>query len=181
MKNNDAEEAKKKLGLGDDVPMLDASAEDFKEQLGFALWSVGGSSDYRNDRERPYDGQSHTDQGERGKTLVEGLTMRDIQDCLIMAMLESAPSNQYLDVDFSKCWNYNTSPPTPTQFLLDRQNEPDFVSTKVDIGTWRPQDVYKLNWEHIDPLAVAQNLSCRIEKMMGIFPNVPEILTKEDI
>jgi hypothetical protein len=170
--NKKAKEIKNKLGLSDDIPILDASAEDFKEQLDFALWSVGGSSDYRNDRERPYNGQSHTDQGERGKTLVEGLTMRDIQDCLIKAMLESGTSNRYLNKDFSKCWNWGIDPPTPTQFLLDRQNDPDFISTKVEIGTWRPQDVYKLNWDNIDPIAIAQNLTCNIEKMMGIFPNI---------
>lgn len=30
---------------------------------------------------RPYDGQPHTDEGERGKTLVAGLTFRDVCDC----------------------------------------------------------------------------------------------------
>jgi O-glycosyl hydrolase len=61
----------------------------------------------------------------------------------------------------------------PTQYLLDHQNEPDFISTKVELGTWRPQDVYKINWEDVDPLAIAKNLTCEIEKMMGISPNVP--------
>ncbi len=178
MKDN--EEAKNKLGLGDDIPMLDSGDKDFKEQLDFALWSVGGSSDYSNDRERPYNGQMHTDYGERGKTLVQGLTFRDIKDCLIMAMIESATSNRYLNVDFSKCWDFTTDPPTPTQFLLDRQNDPDFISNKVDMGTWRPQDVYKLNWDEIDPLAVAQNMSIHMEKMMGIYPNVPQIKSKNE-
>lgn len=42
------------------------------------------------DRNRPYDGQSHTDEGERGKTLVEGLTMRDVADCMIVGFLEAS-------------------------------------------------------------------------------------------
>ena len=51
--------------------------EDRKAMIAeLAKESFGGS------RDRPYDGQSHTDNGERGKTLVEGLTMRDIADCI---------------------------------------------------------------------------------------------------
>ncbi len=42
------------------------------------------------DRNRPYKGQSHTDEGERGKTLVEGLTMRDVADCIALGFLEAS-------------------------------------------------------------------------------------------
>jgi len=35
------------------------------------------------DRNRKYTGQPHTDYGERGKTQVEGLTMRDVCDCFL--------------------------------------------------------------------------------------------------
>lgn len=45
------------------------------------------------DRNRPYNGQSHTDEGERGKTLVEGLTMRDVADCIAMGFLDASGSN----------------------------------------------------------------------------------------
>lgn len=34
--------------------------------------------------QRPYDGQSHTDSGERGRTMIEGLTMRDLMDCYVV-------------------------------------------------------------------------------------------------
>lgn len=43
------------------------------------------------DRDRPYDGQPWTDNGERGQTKVQGLTIRDIRDCLILAFYSSAP------------------------------------------------------------------------------------------
>jgi hypothetical protein len=46
------------MDLGKEVEMLDVSKEDFKEQFEFDIWSTSGSSDYRNDRERPYNGQS---------------------------------------------------------------------------------------------------------------------------
>ena len=42
------------------------------------------------DRNRPYNGQPWTDDGERGQMMVQGLTMRDIRDCLILAFYSSA-------------------------------------------------------------------------------------------
>ena len=35
------------------------------------------------DRTRPYDGQPHTDLGERGKQEVYGVTFRDLRDCFV--------------------------------------------------------------------------------------------------
>lgn len=165
------------LELPENTPLLDTSDPDFKEQLAFALWSTHSSSDYRNDRERPYNGQPHTDHGERGKAEVKGLTMRDIRDCLIRAMLVSYPNKEYTEFEeFKKCWDFSTGEAVATQYLKDNQDK--YVSAKVELGTWRDQDVYKINWEDIDPLAIANNLTCEIERMMGIFPNVP-ILTAE--
>lgn len=162
--------------MDNEISMLDASSEDFKEQLAFNLWSTQSSSDYRNDRERPYNGQPWTDDGARGKTEVRGLTMRDIRDCLMKAFLLSGATKEYLEADeFLKCWDFSNcktdkDKPTPTQYLLDNQDK--YVFTKVETGNWRHQDVYKLDLSNIDPIAVAQNMSCEIEKMMGIFPNV---------
>ncbi len=164
------------MGLDKEIKILDTTNENFKEELDFAIWSTGGSSDYRNDRERPYNGQSWTDKGERGKTEIKGITMRDLRDCLIKAMLLSSPSKEYLECDeFSKCWDFSNcisddDKPTPTQYLLDNQDK--YVSTKVDTNSWIPQDVYNINWEDIDPIAICQNLTCEVEKMMGIFPNI---------
>lgn len=36
--------------------------------------------------------------------------------------------------------------------------------------------LYELDLSDFDPGAVGQNLTCEIERMMGIFPNVPEIV-----
>ncbi len=166
---------KNKLGLPNDTPMLDIESKDFYDQLNFAIWSIGGSSDYSNDRYRPYNGQTHTDHGIRGKTHIEGLTMRDVADCLIKAMLLSSPSNRYLNEDWDKCWDFSNNEVKPTQFLIDNQNDPDFISTKVELGTWRYNDVYKIDFNNVDPIAIAQNMTCEIEKMMGIFPNIPKL------
>jgi len=65
-------------------------------------------------RIRLYRGQPHTDHGERGKTLVSGLTMRDVGDCIAR----------------------------------------EFAQSRA-------------------PDAVIQNAMCNIEKMMGIYPNLP--------
>lgn len=54
-----------------------------------AMAEVQGSSALRMDRDRPYDGQPHTDNGIRGKTLVHGLTMRDISDCFVKGLLDA--------------------------------------------------------------------------------------------
>lgn len=87
------------------------------------------------DRNRPYTGQSHTDEGERGKTLVEGLTMRDVADCMVIGFLEAA----------------GLYPDNPTE-----------------------KDMREIDMADVSPWAMIQCATCNIEKMMGIFPNIPE-------
>lgn len=85
------------------------------------------------DRNRPYDGQPHTDHGARGRQLVEGLTMRDVMDCFTRAC---------------------------------------FDASGLEPKDW-PGSLYDLPWDDMDIVAVRQNLSCWIERYMGIFPNLP--------
>ena len=111
------------------------------EDLGLILESLAPSSLAAHlDRDRLYDGQPHTDHGERGKTLVEGLTMRDVVDCFIRA-----------------CYD----------------------SSGLPVEEW-PGSVYDLPWDDMDIIAVSQNLTCWIERYMGIFPNVPRLVDKEE-
>lgn len=42
------------------------------------------------DRDRPYDGQPHTDTGERGATEIHGVTFRDLRDCFVRACYEAS-------------------------------------------------------------------------------------------
>lgn len=82
-------------------------------------------------------------QPKRNQCLVEGLTMRDIRDCYIRGLLSS--------VGFCH-------PELPK---------------KVDDGTCCSDDVYEISKDcDFDPIAVAQNMECEIEKMMGIYPNL---------
>lgn len=32
--------------------------------------------------------------------------------------------------------------------------------------------IYEIRWDDLDPMAVFQNMSCEVEKRMGIYPNV---------
>jgi hypothetical protein len=84
----------------------------------------------RLDRDRPYDGQPHTDLGERGRQEVHGITMRDVTDCFVRALYDSVPDGAGAD------------------------------------------SVYDLDLNEADPIAISQNLTCWIERYMGIFPNI---------
>ena len=65
--------------------------EEFGPWLGRAMEALS-PSDYATatlNRDRPYNGQPHTDEGIRGSTMVEGLTMRDIKDCFVIGAFRS--------------------------------------------------------------------------------------------
>ena len=66
--------------------------------LNWAMSEIQGSSALSLERDRPYDGQPHTDQGERGKQLVTGLTMRDIADCFVKGFLDAAGIDRELPI-----------------------------------------------------------------------------------
>lgn len=89
------------------------------------------------DPNRPFDGQPHTDQGERGKTLVAGLRFRDVADCFVKGWLDASSR-----------------------------------SGLAESGDASYNDVYE--GEDVDPLAVMKNMLCRMERMMGVYPNVPK-------
>lgn len=108
----------------------------FGDMLSSAMADCQGSSAFSMERHRPYDGQDHTDMGTRGKTLVDGLTMRDVVDCMVRGFLNST-------------------------------GEPPLNKHPVH------DDIYKLDLADLDPGAIIQNTVCEIEKMMGIFPNLP--------
>lgn len=115
------------------------------------MWSeieddLGFNDDCMN-RNRPYDGQVHTDKGERGKTEIKGITFRDLRDCYIRAYCLAMGAISEKNMIF-----YNEAVKGVNAILCEN-------------------DIYKLDGEP-DPMAIAQNLSCEIEKLMGIFPNI---------
>lgn len=105
-----------------------------------------GRHDDRMWRTRPYDGQFHTDAGPRGKVEVHGLTMRDIRDCFVRAVCLSA-----------------------SHVVPHLYDEADKGENAILSDT----DLHDIDMTKVSIVAVQQNLTCEIEKMMGIFPNLP--------
>ena len=136
--------------------VLDMNDENLVNKLKFAMVAAGGSSAYRNDQERPYNGQPQTDHGERGKTEVCGLTMRDIADCFVQGFLAASGISE----------------------LADKTIALDTDEANYKTGDWRYEDVYKIK-NDLDPQAVIQMAMCFVEKYMGIFPNVGKIELKD--
>ncbi len=133
----------------DNIPMYDFPEND--EELK-KLWEQVendlGANDMNMDRDRPYIGQEHTMMGKRGETEIKGITFRDIRDCFIRAACLSA-GEQFPEL----------------------YEEAD----KGENAALCENDVYKLNWDELSPMAICQNLACEIERIMGIFPNVPSL------
>jgi hypothetical protein len=49
-------------------------------------------------------------------------------------------------------------------------------ATKGEAAAICENDLYGWDLNKLDPMAVAQNLACEIEKIMGIYPNVPALM-----
>ena len=107
-----------------------------------------GFNDMNMSRDRPYYGQSHTDKGIRGATQIQGITFRDLRDCFIRAICLSA-----------------------SHLNEELYNEAD----KGENAALCENDLYKLDLDELDPMAICQNLSCEVERIMGIFPNLPKV------
>lgn len=108
-----------------------------------------GFNEHNMRRDRPYNGQPQTISGERGAAEIRGVTFRDMRDCFIRAVLLSS---------------HGISPAG----LYDE-------ATKGEAAAICENDLYGWDLNKLDPMAVAQNLACEIEKLMGIYPNVPAL------
>lgn len=108
-------------------------------------------SNHLTDPNRPFTGQPHTDNGERGKTEVKGIRFRDLADCVVKAFVDAAG------------------------FSIEDEAEREELYRRADDGTLNYNDVYRLDLSKMDPLALMQSVCCRVEKAMGIYPNVPKL------
>lgn len=111
-----------------------------------------GYNDHNMRRDRPYSGQPHTDTGQRGATEIRGVTFRDLRDCFIRAVFLSAHHVK------------------PAQYE---------EACKGENAVLCENDLYGWDLNQLDPIAVAQNLSCEVERAMGIYPNVPGLKSKD--
>ncbi len=144
-----------------DIPIVNV------ENIGEVISSLHETEEM--DPNRPYNGQSHTHHGVRGQAEVKGLTMRDIRDCFIRAFIISHSYHVY---DEAKR-EYTLIRQEPNATLIDEANKG--IHAKIN-----DNDIYNLVGD-IDPIAVSQNLTCEIEKMMGIFPNLPRTVLIDKI
>lgn len=86
--------------------------------------------------------------GERGMTEIRGITFRDLHDAFLRAaFLSSGDQN-------------------PASFQEARKGE-DCVLTWADLE--------HIDLNKIDVAAWSQNLGIEIEKLMGIYPNIPKL------
>ncbi len=115
-----------------------------------------GLTDDQTDPDRPFAGQPHTDAGERGKTEVKGIRFRDLADCVVKAFVDAAG------------------------FTIEDEDEREELYRRADDGTLNYNDVYRLDLSQMSPLALQQRICCRVEKAMGIFPNVPRLNVEGD-
>lgn len=112
-----------------------------------------GFNEHNMRRDRPYNGQPHTDTGQRGATELKGITFRDLRDCYIRA------------------WFLASGDINPVQY-----NE----AKKGENAVLCENDLYGWSLDKLDPIAVFQNFSCEIERLMGIYPNVPKLEVRPD-
>ena len=126
--------------------------EEYPFDLGEIIQSL---SDHTTDSERPFSGQSHTYQGERGKTEVKGIRFRDLADCVARAFIGAAV------------------------FTIKDKTFQEELRDRAEDGTLNYNDLYSLDLSEMDPGALISNIICEVEKMMGIYPNIPKI-DKED-
>lgn len=99
-------------------------------------------------RNRLYNGQLHTYKGLRGQQIVSGITIRDLSDCLLRS--------------FFLCSGHINS---------DKYTE----ACKGEEAKLCENDLYGWDLDKIDPVALIQNFTCEVEKIMGIFPNLSKI------
>lgn len=115
-------------------------------QIAVAIDDLG--SDHNMRRDRPYSGQPHTTTGMRGATEVRGITFRDLRDCYVRAVLLSAGHL--------------------VPALYEEAN-------KGEAAALCENDLYGFDLDQLDPVAIVQNLCCEVERVMGIYPNVPRL------
>ena len=109
---------------------------------------IMGLSDHTTDPDRPFTGQPHTENGERGKTEIKGLRFRDLADCIVKAWIDAG------------------------SVTIENEASAEELRKRAEDGTLNYNDVYNIECGEIDPLALMQCIIVRVEKAMKIYPNI---------
>jgi hypothetical protein len=100
-----------------------------------------------------HSGQPHTILGERGQ---QEMKLKEIQicECFLRGMLDGGT---YWNLDENGNLTNNIDPEKLEYHHL------------IDI-------IYKVKWlKNFDPVAIVQSAGCHLEKVLGIYPNVPKL------
>lgn len=122
----------------------------FSEAVAIAMDDLG-VNDHNMERGRLYTGQLHTNTGIRGSTEIKGITFRDLRDCFIRAVLLSTGAETISGKDMRPLYE---------------------EACKGERAALCENDLYGWDLNKLDPIAICQNLSCEVERIMGIYPNL---------
>lgn len=119
------------------------------------IMSMQTNTDKSMLRSRPYE----EGQPKRMQQQISGVTMRDLRDCFIRAVLLSTGGSFYCEKPMDMVLHTKLK----NAYAEARKGE----QAKLDIN-----DLYGFDLDKLDPMAISQNLMCEIEKVMGIYPNM---------
>lgn len=109
-----------------------------------------GWNDHNMSRDRPYNGQTHTLNGQRGARQIAGITMRDMRDCFVRAFILA---HEYYE---------------PGTLVRIEPNATLSDAARLgELAAITENDLYTLKGD-TDPMAVAQMMMCEIERIMGV-------------
>ncbi len=114
------------------------------------------------DTGRPYLEQ----QPKRAQMLIEGLTRRDICDCMVLGILTCKPDElgELPRIHVSTAGNkYN-------DWESFEASGEDYDRSYIDPERVSYNDLYGWDLDTVDPVATVQNMACFLEERMGIFP-----------
>jgi len=130
------------------IPVIKILEDGNLSKLFKDITDVLGFNDKNMLRNRPYNGQPHTDIGIRGATEIKNITFRDLRDCFIRAVCLSAKHQN--------------------QKLYEEALKGEYAQISGN-------DLYQYDFSDIDIMTISHNLACEVEKLMGIFPNIENI------
>lgn len=124
---------------------------------------INGLTAHNCDRNRPVLEQ----QPMRAQMPIEGLTRRDIKDCMVLGILECKDPDKYESLP--KIYVSDKGTHFKDFESLDAPDE-GYGHSYVDPERVTYNDLYGWNLDEIDPVAAVQNMACHLEHRLGIFP-----------
>lgn len=103
----------------------------------------------------------------RTQMIVEGLTRRDICDCMVLGILSCKEQNE--SEEFPHIYISEKGSEFKSLDDLEASKE-GYSDSYIDPERVTYNDLYGWNLDSIDPMAAVQNMACYLERRMGVFP-----------